>query len=36
MENSSLEFEPIYIEFYPLIHRCLLRMVGAKEADETG
>ena len=34
MENCSLDFEQIYREFYPLIHRYLIRIVGRKEAED--
>ena len=34
MENCSLDFEQIYREFYPLIHRYLIRCVGRKEAED--
>ena len=34
MENCSLDFEQIYREFYPLIHRCLIRCIGRKEAED--
>ena len=34
MEKSSLDFEQIYREFYPPIHRYLIRFVGQKEAED--
>ena len=34
MENNTLDFEQIYIEFYPSIHRYLIRVMGAKEAED--
>ena len=34
MEKYSLEFEQMYRQFYPLIHRYLIRFVGPKEAED--
>lgn len=34
MEKYSLDFEQIYREFYPLIHRYLIRVIGQKEAED--
>ena len=34
MEKSSVDFEQIYQEFYPPIHRYLIRFVGPKEAED--
>ena len=34
MEKCSLDFEQIYREFYPPIHRYLIRIVGQKEAED--
>ncbi len=34
MEKCSLDFEQIYLKFYPPIHRYLIRFVGPKEAED--
>jgi len=34
MKNSILALEQIYIEYYPRIHRYLIRMIGPKEAED--
>ena len=34
MKKCSPDFEQIYRDFYPLIHRCLIRCIGRKEAED--
>ena len=34
MEPKALDFEQIYIAYYPQIHRYLIRMIGSKEAED--
>jgi RNA polymerase sigma-70 factor, ECF subfamily len=34
IENSAFDFEQIYIEFYPQIHRYMVSLIGSKEAED--
>ena len=34
MENTTLDLEQIYIEYYPQIHRYLIHVIGVKEAED--
>ncbi|HWR30326.1 MAG TPA: RNA polymerase sigma factor [Negativicutes bacterium] len=34
MDSTALEFEKIYVEYYPPIHRYLIRLIGAKDAED--
>lgn len=34
METNSREFEQIYSDYQPKVHRYLSRLVGAKEAED--
>jgi RNA polymerase sigma-70 factor, ECF subfamily len=34
MTQEDLEFEPLYKEFYPRIHRYLTRLIGVKDAED--
>jgi RNA polymerase sigma-70 factor, ECF subfamily len=34
MKNSIMDFEQVYIEYYPRIHRYLISLIGAKDAED--
>ena len=34
MDDGTLDFEKIYIEYYPPIHHYLIRLIGAKDAED--
>jgi len=34
MDKNTLDFEKMYVEYYPPIHRYLISLIGAKEAED--